>query len=311
MRKKITQEEFIAKTKSIHGDKYDYSKVVFKNLTTKVEIICRKHGSFLQRPSDHLRGKGCAECSGKKKMDKKSFIEKARKIHGDKYDYSKVEYKGNKVKVCIVCHEHGEFWQRPNDHLSGHGCDICCFNNRKSLICGWGINDMVNQRHTKAYRIWEHIIYRCKSNKRSKNIKSYEDCYISEEWKYFSCFKKWFDSNYIDGWNIDKDLFSDGKKIYSPETCCFLPKELNSIIKNGVIINEMSCIQKKKDKFFVRLRSNGGFSSKWFDNKEDAIMFYRKEKTKTVILIADKYRDKIPIKTYEALKNFFLRKLYF
>ena len=60
-----------------------------------------------------------------RRLTKEEFIEKARQVHGDKYDYSKVEYKNNKTKICIVCPIHGEFWQRPNDHLNGRGCDKC------------------------------------------------------------------------------------------------------------------------------------------------------------------------------------------
>ena len=124
MPKKFTKEEFIEKARRIHGDKYDYSKVEYKNIDTKVCIICPEHGEFWQRPSVHIYDKcGCPKCFGI--YDGKSFIEKARRIHGDKYDYSKVEYKKSNEKVCIICPEHGEFWQRPNDHLSGYGCYKC------------------------------------------------------------------------------------------------------------------------------------------------------------------------------------------
>ena len=60
-----------------------------------------------------------------KKLTTDEFITKARHIHMDIYDYSNVEYNGNKQKVCIICPEHGEFWQRPNDHLNGNGCPVC------------------------------------------------------------------------------------------------------------------------------------------------------------------------------------------
>lgn len=60
-----------------------------------------------------------------KKLTTEEFIEKARKIHGNKYDYSKVVYVNSQTKVCIICPIHGEFWQRPNDHLNGYGCNKC------------------------------------------------------------------------------------------------------------------------------------------------------------------------------------------
>lgn len=122
----MTTEEFIAKAKVTHGDKYDYSKTVYVNPKTKVCITCPEHGDFWQAPYNHLKGFGCAKCSGHaKNTTTADFIEKARKIHGDKYDYSKVEYKKSSEKVCIICPEHGEFWQTPNAHLSGKNCPKC------------------------------------------------------------------------------------------------------------------------------------------------------------------------------------------
>ncbi len=125
-----TQEEIISKFKAIHGDKYDYSKVVFKKTTEKVCIICPEHGEFWQEPHAHLRGRGCPACgiirrSRAKTLSTQSFIEKAKSIHGDRYDYSKVNYTTTKEKVCIICPEHGEFLQEPHNHLQGMGCPKC------------------------------------------------------------------------------------------------------------------------------------------------------------------------------------------
>lgn len=131
MPKKFTQEEWIKRAREVHGDKYDYSKVEYINATSKVTIICPVHGEFRQNANDHLHGHGCQKCKFestplKRKLDaKNTFIEKARKIHGDKYDYSKVNYVDARTKVCIICPEHGEFWQTPNSHLNGKGCKFC------------------------------------------------------------------------------------------------------------------------------------------------------------------------------------------
>lgn len=133
MPKKLTKEEFIIRSKEIHGDKYDYSKVVYVNYSTKVCLICPIHGEFYVRPSDHIFHKiGCSICSNRCRSNTNEFIKKAKDKYGNKYDYSKVDYKNNKTKVCIICHEkdefgdeHGEFWQRPNDHLSGYECPKC------------------------------------------------------------------------------------------------------------------------------------------------------------------------------------------
>lgn len=122
---------FITKARAIHGDKYDYSKVGYINATTKVCIICKEHGEFWQQPSVHTNMKcGCPKCGAQiiqKKLssNKEEFIEKAKKIHGNKYDYSKVEYINEKTNVCIICPKHGEFWQTPGSHLRGGGCRLC------------------------------------------------------------------------------------------------------------------------------------------------------------------------------------------
>ena len=124
--KKLTTKDFIERSKKVHGDKYDYSKVEYININTKVCIICPVHGEFWQIPNSHLNGNGCKKCINKKLSHNKDiFIKKAKEIHGDKYDYSKVEYINNKTKVCIICPVHGEFWQTPNSHLNYQGCPKC------------------------------------------------------------------------------------------------------------------------------------------------------------------------------------------
>ena len=121
---------FIEKARRVHGEKYGYSNVKYVNARTRVTIICPKHGPFPQSPADHLAGCGCKTCgresfAAKKRMNTQSFIKKAIAVHGDKYDYSKVNYVRSSEPVCIICPEHREFMQTPNSHLSGHGCDRC------------------------------------------------------------------------------------------------------------------------------------------------------------------------------------------
>lgn len=125
MPNKLTKDTFIEKARKVHGDKYDYSKVNYVGAETKVCIICPKHGEFWQTPHRHLRGDKCPMCSCRAPLGAEEFIRRAKSIHGDKYDYSRVDYKNNQTKVCIICPEHGEFWQEPRAHLSGMGCPIC------------------------------------------------------------------------------------------------------------------------------------------------------------------------------------------
>ena len=122
--KPLSNDEFIYKAKKVHGDKYDYSKVEYVDAHTDIIIGCPVHGDFKQKSGEHLRGRGCKKC-GWKQDDTSSFITKAMLVHGNRYDYSKVEYKNSSTSVSIICPKHGEFWQKPNDHLNGHGCPIC------------------------------------------------------------------------------------------------------------------------------------------------------------------------------------------
>lgn len=110
-------KRFIEKAKEIHSDKYDYSKVEYVNAHTKVCIICPKHGEFWVVPNAHLNSVGCPGCSSNKKMNTEAFIKRAKEIYGDKYDYSKVEYKNARTPVCIVKLDGSEFWQTPDNHL--------------------------------------------------------------------------------------------------------------------------------------------------------------------------------------------------
>lgn len=116
---------FVEKATSIHGDKYDYSNVKYQKALCKVEIVCKKHGSFFQTPNNHLRGKGCRSCNNSPYLDTKSFIQKSKAIHGDKYDYTSTTYVRAKDKVTIRCPKHGDFQQIPYSHMAGKGCIKC------------------------------------------------------------------------------------------------------------------------------------------------------------------------------------------
>jgi len=120
---------FINKSKKIHEDKYDYSKVQYVNAKTKIIIICKEHGEFCQTPSNHLSKYNCQKCSNNLKFDTESFIQKARQIHKDRYDYSKVNYVNADTKVTIICKDHGEFQQIPDFHINRKCNCPKCMNN--------------------------------------------------------------------------------------------------------------------------------------------------------------------------------------
>lgn len=124
--KRKTTTEFIEEARKVHGDKYDYSKVEYKNNKTKVCIICPEHGEFWQIPLNHIRQKqGCPTCGLHNFVDTDIFINKVRSVHGDKYDYSKTTYVNYETKVILTCPIHGDFTQKPSSLLKGYGCPKC------------------------------------------------------------------------------------------------------------------------------------------------------------------------------------------
>lgn len=130
LRQSSSTVEFIQKAVAIHGDEYDYSKVRYVSAISYVEIICQKHGSFQQIPNNHLKGYGCNSCAAEfrsinQTSSREEFIQKAVDVHGDKYDYSKIEYTNCRNKIIIICPKHGEFKQTPDCHIQGQGCPNC------------------------------------------------------------------------------------------------------------------------------------------------------------------------------------------
>lgn len=126
----VATAQYITKARSIHGDKYDYSDVVYRGDSNKILIRPKGNNpaysgsSFWRYPQDHLCGDGY-RVKQRGKDSTEQFIEKAKRVHGDKFDYSKVEYKGSYDKVCIICPEHGEFWQVASTHINSGGINMC------------------------------------------------------------------------------------------------------------------------------------------------------------------------------------------
>jgi hypothetical protein len=154
-----TNDEFIKKAVILNGDTFDYSKVDYKNNRTKIIIKHNNCGKwFWQTPSKHLSGQGCPYCAKNKKLTTDEFAKKAAIRHNNKYDYSKVEYKCTDKKVCIICPEHGEFWQTPHSHLKGCGCPKC--------------DEEINVSETKLYNF-------LKSNLDSTILREYKPLWLN------------------------------------------------------------------------------------------------------------------------------------
>lgn len=145
--KRLTFDKFKQRASEKHNGEYEYIECNMPDGNeTKVGIVCKKHGIFYQKASNHLFGQGCPKCATERVHEKQkdtteTFIKKAMLVHGNRYGYDKVEYINTKEKVCITCHEHGDFFQEPGNHLQGNGCPLCvdyssCVENEiRDFIC--------------------------------------------------------------------------------------------------------------------------------------------------------------------------------
>lgn len=166
MSKKLTTEQFIEKAKAVHGDRYDYGEVVYKDSRSDVAIICKTHGIFMQKGNAHLQGSGCKKCGAEKRMDstrtdESLFLSRVKKVHGDEYDYSKFRYVGLNHKSIIICKEHGEFKQLPASHLSGNGCPKCKGKkiSKRALLSKDDFVAIANSVHNGKY-IYDKVDYK-------------------------------------------------------------------------------------------------------------------------------------------------------
>lgn len=139
MSRKLTNEEFIEKAKRVHGDKFIYSQDTYSKSSVPIKVICPEHGLFQQVAGDHLRGFGCSACSGKRRLTTEQFIEKANKVHSNRYSYDKTNYISSNQPVTITCKKHGDYTIKPNYHLYGtkNGCPKCCYSKGEVAIQDW------------------------------------------------------------------------------------------------------------------------------------------------------------------------------
>lgn len=238
----LNEAEFLKRCKNKFGDKYDFSLTKYSKMKNKVKVICSKHGEFEQYALALYRGVGCPKCANKS-ITNEEFIEKARKIHGDKYDYSEVKYDKSHKNVCIICPEHGEFWQTPNNHLNGKGCPICneshLENEVRLALCDSGIE--------------------------------------YEQWKHFSWLGKQTLDFYIKNYNIGIECqggqhFIDEKFMGGIETIKNRDKNKNKVCnENGLIL--VYYFKEKFNKYYK-------FNNRFFNNVNDLVNFIKYGRTR-------------------------------
>lgn len=234
-----------------------------------------------------------------KKLTTEEFIEKARRIHGDRYDYSLVVYgRDNNDPVKIICKKHGVFEQTPRSHLEGKNCWRCRADLHKSVLYGIAKND-VDESVGKSggwYYPWVDMLERCYDEDFHKRSPSYIGCRVCNEWLLASNFKKWHDENHIDGYSIDKDILIKGNKLYSPETCIFVPHRINSIILNGKNRRGVLPIGVYYNKQFNRYVAGYNRNGKrvhvgTYRTSEEAFYAYKSAKEEYIKEVAQEYFD--------------------
>lgn len=260
-------------------------------------------------------------------------IADAKKKHLERnYNYSLIDentYVGVKTIVPIICDKHGVFTQRMGHHLEGQICPYCSREiaadkkSKKQIgkpqakalnVHGVGVNDyngaVVNNGEVlKSYQVWDCMLNRCYDKKHHIKHPSYANCSVCEEWLRFSNFKMWFDANYIDGCYLDKDILVKGNKVYSPQTCCFVPREINNVIENARSRrgNTPMGVFERNGRYLSYVRVNGKrIYLGTFDTIEQAFEIMKERKEMYIKDLARKYYNngKIAKNVYEALLNY-------
>lgn len=186
--------------------------------------------------------------------------------------------------------------------------------NRKSnkLVCGIGIKGYVptriNGETIRSYIIWSRMLARCYDKKYQEKRPTYRECYVCEEWHYFVNFQQWFNDNYVEGWQIDKDILIKENKVYSPYTCVFVPQEINHIFLDcGNARGEYPIgvhFHKPTQKFRANISINGKHKHLGcFIDANEAHEAWVVAKKQNIIDVANQWKVKIPINLYEALIN--------
>jgi len=153
-----SNDKFIRQSNDVHNNKYDYSLCVYKKGDEKIDIICPDHGKFAQKPIFHLRGQGCPKCADdNKRLTSAGFILNSKRIHGDVYDYVKIDYINNYTKVEIICPNHGSFYQAPNYHMLGQGCPKCKSSKMEKYIYSFLKNNNILFISQKTFKECKNI----------------------------------------------------------------------------------------------------------------------------------------------------------
>ena len=201
---------------------------------------------------------------------------------------------------CLV--EHRQYSNFDDGHIK------CPYEAREFGIGYRGEGIYRTSTHKKAYETWKNMLGRCYDKKYHKRHPSYIDCKVCNEWLNFQNFAKWYEENYyeVEGEKmcLDKDILVKDNKVYSPDTCVFVPQRINLLfVKNNKNRGDLPIgVNKVKNKYIVRM--NDAFYLKYFDTPHEAFLMYKINKELLIEGIANEYENKVPNKLYNALINY-------
>lgn len=307
----MTEKLFFEKMSKCHGGAIDV--ISYTDLKDDSKVVCRcgKHGEFTSTVHNLVHHKiGCPYCrlhnSKSPYKTTEQLVYKLKLKYGDRFGYDKVKMGGR--SIILTCHTHGDFEVNTQRALrSNIECTACLYNKRRQ-------HNSSRTRNPKAYTKWNNMLIRCFNAKYHEKQPTYETCTICNEWLDFNNFVEWFEdpkTGYRKGYQLDKDLFCDGRKHYSPDTCCFVPQTVNAMLTRG------AKIRGKVKSIGVTLRGNKyiarcNFGHKEakvigsFDNEQDAFDAYKSAKKSYMIKLANDLYSKgeITERVYNGLLNY-------
>ena len=311
MKQENKNKNFIIKSTLTHGkDLFIYKNIEYVNTSTQVNLICKKHDfSFMVTPVAHFKGMGgCPLCY----EEFQHLCHKNEKV-GQKFTTNE----GYTIEIvdyftstnCTVLLNDGTILENKayNDIKRGQ---VKNPNKLIKLGVGYiGVGDYSSAKHLKAYKKWYNMLNRSYND--VDDFKSYKDVTVCEEWHNFQNFAKWFYENYnpetMQDWQLEKDILVKGNKIYSPETCCFVPQDINAMfIKSNNTRGKYPIgVHKGGNKFIAQLIIRGVvLAIGTYNTPEEAFQIYKKAKEQYIKEVADKWKDLIDPKVYKALYNY-------
>lgn len=322
----MKEDKFFRRIKELYGDKIKVVEYENTKDSSLIRCSCYKHGQFTASVHNLIHHKiGCPLCrvesSTSPYKDTEQLIHKLKHKYGDTYLYDKVCC-GDKM-ITLICPHHGEFTVSANKALNkGCVCPSCKYDTqrqhtfslpdyRKVKIGGANI---IRVDNPTAYTRWSNMFTRCYNDNYKRKTPSYEGCIVCDEWKVFKNFLEWFNdpnNGYRDGYHLDKDLLVQGNKIYSPQTCCFIPQTINAMMTRGQRIRgkvKSIGVTYKNGKYIARCNF-GHKEAKIvgvFDNEQEAFDAYKQAKERYIRQIAEEYFSKgeITNKVYNALLKY-------